>query len=448
MGKNKGKKWAEKRAMNKKTKPDELYVLQKFIAENFLFDLYYYAQFMGEYFKTKEEFIQFRQILNKKLPIVFRVNPTVPHYEKFLEKVAGQSFLDRFAKEIKEKQELEEKKGEGDGKKEVIDLESIICKEISWFPLVYQLNMDRQQLKRSNVMESLHKHLQKATDSGMISRQELVSMIPPLLLDLKGDDIVLDMCAAPGSKTSQMLEFMYNDHLKTNPNSVWKGAVIANEIDYTRAYMLTHQVQRMNSSAMVIVNHAAQFFPALYLNTVEEAKALGKYDSRFYFDKILADVPCSGDGAIRKLPQVWQRWSARDAMGLHRLQVQIVMRGLQMLKEGGTLLYSTCSLSPLEDEAVITQLFRNSIPGSIELIDIHEIMKSRQKGDQGLIARRGLLNWTVMEENKSVKEYYKEKQEWEADFTQIENYFKIFKDKTVPRDPKSLIRGIFVRKFR
>ena len=72
--------------------------------------------------------------------------------------------------------------------------------------------------------------------------------------------------------------------------------------------MLTHQLNRLPNAQIVITNHAAQFLPSLF-----------KQGSRLLFDKILCDVPCTGDGAARKLPTRWMKWSARDATAIHPL---------------------------------------------------------------------------------------------------------------------------------
>lgn len=115
--------------------------------------------------------------------------------------------------------------------------------------------------------------------------------------------------------------------------------------------MLIHQIQRISTNGIMVVNHNAQYFPTLYLTEKEKDKnnvEPGKYDQKFYFDKILADVPCSGDGAIRKLPNKWRNWHTQDSMSLHALQIQLLLRGLNMVKIGGLLLYSTCSINPIE----------------------------------------------------------------------------------------------------
>mmetsp|Transcript_17103 Transcript_17103/g.16981 ORF Transcript_17103/g.16981 Transcript_17103/m.16981 type:complete len:108 (+) Transcript_17103:394-717(+) len=106
-------------------------------------------------------------------------------------------------------------------------------------------------------------------------------MIPPLVLNLQQGQTVLDICAAPGSKTAQIIELING-----------KGLVVANEIDKDRAYMLIHQLHRSNTSCMVVVNHPAQNLPNIHND-----------DSVFQFDRVLCDVPCTGDGAIRKMPQ-------------------------------------------------------------------------------------------------------------------------------------------------
>lgn len=83
--------------------------------------------------------------------------------------------------------------------------------------------------------------------------------------------------------------------------------------------------------------------------------------------RVLCDVPCSGDGTLRKLPDLWRRWNAGAAQPLHRLQVEIAWRGLQILSPGGRMVYSTCSFNPLENEAVVAEMLRRG-DGRVELV--------------------------------------------------------------------------------
>lgn len=74
------------------------------------------------------------------------------------------------------------------------------------------------------------------------------------------------------------------------------------------------------------------------------------------FDRILCDVPCSGDGTIRKAPNIAKTWAPKTGMSLHGLQLAIAERGLQLLTVGGLMVYSTCALNPMEDEAIVATL--------------------------------------------------------------------------------------------
>lgn len=92
-------------------------------------------------------------------------------------------------------------------------------------------------------------------------------------------------------------------------------------------------------------------------------------DTRFLFDRVLCDVPCSSDAAIRKLPQKWANWNPKDSHGLHCLQIQILERGLELLKVGGKMSYSTCSLNPIENEAVVAAVLKK-YGDKIEILEV------------------------------------------------------------------------------
>lgn len=166
-------------------------------------------------------------------------------------------------------------------------------------------------------------------------------MIPVTLLNPVPGDKVLDMCAAPGSKTIQILECINAggaDKVKTS------GFVIANDTDAKRAYMLVHQAKRLNLPSLFVTNNDATKYPNL---------KVGKDNDNFLFDKILCDVPCSGDGTLRKNNILWKTFHAHLGHSLHSLQLQILIKGLKMLKVGGRMTYSTCSFNPIENEAVV-----------------------------------------------------------------------------------------------
>ena len=232
-------------------------------------------------------------------------------------------------------------------------------------------------------------------DQGNLNRQEAVSMLPTLLLDVQPHHITLDMCAAPGSKTAQILEDIHNKTAQPTatdgaaPPNV-RGMVIANDSDPQRAYMLVHQLKRLGSPAFLVTTHEGQHFPNLYtarphttaehtstsaapqtaavLDDGSSSSSHGNGDALLHFDRILCDVPCSGDGTLRKNLRLWSKWTPQIAYGLHPLQVAIAWRGLQMLRVGGLMVYSTCAFNPVEDEAVVAELLRRS-RGAVTLVD-------------------------------------------------------------------------------
>jgi len=222
--------------------------------------------------------------------------------------------------------------------------------------------------------------IQREHGSGGITRQEAVSMLPPLFMDIESHHKVIDMCAAPGSKTSQMLEMIYS---KENPT----GFVIANDNDQKRAYLLIHSLGRISKCFpnCLVTNHDAQLFPLL---TVD--------NSPLQFDRILCDVMCSGDGTMRKSPDVWKKWKPTIGMGLHPQQIKVAMRAGYMLKKGGRMVYSTCSLNPIENEASVAEIIRRS-KGALELLDCSTLLKDFKY-------RPGIKDWIVCDKEGKVIE--------------------------------------------
>ena len=127
------------------------------------------------------------------------------------------------------------------------------------------------------------------------------------------------------------------------------------------------------------MNHDAQNFPSLHYQPGTHAyDSIDKqnFDTRAHFDRVICDVPCSSDAAIRKIPKKWETWDPNDGAALHPLQLKILLRSLMMLKTDGEafLTYSTCSLNPIENEAVVYAALKklnedSGHPGEFELVD-------------------------------------------------------------------------------
>lgn len=177
--------------------------------------------------------------------------------------------------------------------------------------------------ERRDVGNLLEHHL------GQIYVQEAASMIPPLVLDPQPGEIVLDMCAAPGSKTTQMATLMEN-----------KGVIIANDYKGERMQSLGINLQRSGlTNSIITLMHGKRFY-------------------QFQFDRVLLDAPCSGTGTIRKSLKTIRIWNPLMITKLARMQQELIKNAFENLKPGGLLVYSTCSLEPEEDEGVIDYLLR------------------------------------------------------------------------------------------
>jgi multisite-specific tRNA:(cytosine-C5)-methyltransferase len=278
---------------------------------------------------------------------------------------------------------------------------------VSAFPdeLVWHMKTHKKVIRRHAPFADFQKFLVAEAASGNISRQEVVSMIPPHFLDVKPGMVVLDMCAAPGSKSAQLAEMIHGDEEErvrrtANGESMENGGeegdysddgrstglLIANDSDYKRAGMLVHQVKRLNFPNLIVTQHDASIFPSIELpNSTSRQKQYLKYD------RILADVPCSGDGTARKNPNVWQKWTPKDGLGLHGLQLRILFRGLQMLKKGGRMVYSTCSMNPVENEAVVAAAIEACGGNSkVQLLDCSALLPNLKR-------RPGLNVWKVLD---------------------------------------------------
>uniref|UniRef100_A0A8C8I5C4 tRNA (cytosine(34)-C(5))-methyltransferase n=1 Tax=Oncorhynchus tshawytscha TaxID=74940 RepID=A0A8C8I5C4_ONCTS len=302
------------------------------IKENKLFEAYY--QELG--LVPEGEFDQFMAAMREPLPATIRITGYKSHAKEILHCLKNKYF--------KEIQEVE------------IDGQKIEAPQpLSWYPdeLAWHTNMSRKILRKSPLLEKFHQFLVSETESGNISRQEAVSMIPPLLMKIEPHHKILDMCAAPGSKTAQLIEMLHSDMDVPFP----EGFVIANDVDNKRCYLLVHQAKRLNSPCIMVVNHDASCIPRLQIDTEDGQKGT------LFYDRILCDVPCS-------------------------LQIRIAVRGVEQLAVGGRMVYSTCSLNPIEDEAVIATLLEKS-EGALELADASVDLP-------GLKWMPGVTKWKLM----------------------------------------------------
>ena len=160
---------------------------------------------------------------------------------------------------------------------------------------------------------------------GHLHSQAFSSVLAALVLGPKPNEAVLDLCAAPGSKTSLLAQLMKN-----------KGIIVANDRNPDRLIPLRANLKRLGVTNTLITRYPGQHFP-----------------KKFFFDRVLVDVPCSAEGTLRAGPSGTLRGSNRASQELTRLQRDLLLTAFDLLKVGGTLVYSTCTYAPEENESAV-----------------------------------------------------------------------------------------------
>jgi NOL1/NOP2/sun family putative RNA methylase len=166
-----------------------------------------------------------------------------------------------------------------------------------------------------------------------------VSLVPCLALDPMKEDGILDMCAAPGTKTF-ILSFLTDNEAR----------ITANDISYNRVKRLHFNVEKFGLSAEI--------------SNLSGRKITGEYD------KILLDAPCSGEGMVNKNEKIFDHWSEKRIRILAKKQKKLIAHAFGLLKPGGTLVYSTCTFEPEENEGVIEALLEKFPNAGLEEIDV------------------------------------------------------------------------------
>ncbi|WP_049982313.1 RsmB/NOP family class I SAM-dependent RNA methyltransferase [Halorubrum sp. BV1] len=170
---------------------------------------------------------------------------------------------------------------------------------------------------------------------GWTHGQEEVSVLPGLALDPQPGERVWDACAAPGSKTTQIADAMDD-----------RGTVVANDNNLGRLSALRHNAERLGVTNAIVTNQDARNF---------SVKPLA-FDA---FDRALVDAPCSCEGTCRKNPDVLDQWTLDHVHGVAGIQKGILSRAVQATRPGGTVVYSTCTFAPEENEAVLDHVLAN-----------------------------------------------------------------------------------------
>lgn len=209
---------------------------------------------------------------------------------------------------------------------------------------------ERQQLFSDKIPEMEWSYYGKISGkspehvTGLVYSQEpAAQMVGQIACPDKGMK-VLDLAAAPGGKSTHLLSYLGNT-----------GLLVSNEISKKRSKVLVENIERFGARNVVVTNESADRLAKIFPS---------------YFDMIVLDAPCSGEGMFRKDPDAIQYWSKNYPVQCASLQREILESALNMLASNGQLIYSTCTWSPEENEDVVTWLLKNY---NLELIDIPKI---------------------------------------------------------------------------
>ena len=189
--------------------------------------------------------------------------------------------------------------------------------------------------------------------NGLIYIQDLGSMLVSRILDPNEGDFVIDICSAPGGKTTHMAELMDN-----------KGKILARDIYDHKINLVRKNAKRLGVNIITSEKFNGQQLDKKLIETA---------------DKVLIDAPCSGLGIIRRKPEIKYSKNTHDLKSLNRIQSQILSNASKYVKKGGELVYSTCTIDPNENHKIIKDFLK--LNPMYELVDINTLYRAIIPGE-------------------------------------------------------------------
>ena len=235
--------------------------------------------------------------------------------------------------------------------------ERIKFKELKWPEGSFILKSDLRMFQASSIYQD-----------GLVYLQNVSSMIPPLVLEPKKDEKILDLCAAPGAKTTQIFSLVRGE-----------AEIVAVEKIRTRFYKLLANLKIQGADTVKTI-------------LMDGVKIFKKYPE--YFDKVLLDAPCSSEARfwIANM-RSFKYWKERKVKEMAHKQKKLLTSAIKSLKEGGILVYSTCTFSPEENEEIINWAL-NKFKDIIEIVPISIPIKN---------IKPGLVEWKGKKFSPSLK---------------------------------------------
>ena len=220
--------------------------------------------------------------------------------------------------------------------------QNIKFERVLWYPDAFVIkNANEKDIQKLDIYQK-----------GYIYIQSLPSMVPPLVLAPKENENILDLTAAPGSKTTQIVSLMNG-----------KGHVLANELDKMRCEKLKYNVKMQGADIVEVVNGRGEKIGSQY---------------KEQFDRVLLDTPCSGEGRFTAYDvQSYRVWSPKKVNELTKMQKKLFQSAYDALKPNGILVYSTCTLNKEENEYILDWALKNF---NLKMVDIDINIKNAMPG--------------------------------------------------------------------
>ncbi|KAF1329013.1 tRNA methyltransferase, partial [Globisporangium splendens] len=341
-------------------------VWRKFDRENRTFEQYYQELLQ----LPADEWTQFVASLKEPTPIHVRVNG---NYRSLSEIVTGTLETDF------------------DMSSRTVKLASGDEKQVEFAPVpwtgnktLWKLSIDSKSFRKSEPLKDLSNYFRAQSHLGLLLRQEPATCILSTFLQVKPGFKVLDLCGGGEHRAPMIVEALTAD------DAPQTGLLVVNERDASVANVALRNLSRTLalSRETVVTAHKALEFPQPHDGADGVENAL--------FDRVICTAPCSGDGLIRKIPERWRTWSPSYAFKFHGSQVATLTKAMSLVKVGGSVLYSTRSFNPIENEAVVAELLRSG-EDAYELIDVSGLYPDLKRTS-------GCTTWKVLDEDMEAVE--------------------------------------------
>lgn len=280
-------------------------------------------------------------------------------------------------------------------------------KKVSWANEAYYFD--------ENVRPGKHPY----HEMGLYYIQEPSAMSAAALLAPKPGMRVLDLCAAPGGKSTQLATYLGDS-----------GLLVSNEINTQRSRILSQNIERMGIKNAIVTN--------------EDSFVLASHFPGF-FNAIQVDAPCSGEGMFRKLPEAIEQWSMENVAICAARQKEILDNAAVMLKPGGTIVYSTCTFSKEENEDVIEYFLERHPDFTLE--EMERFWPHKVDGEGHFVAklvRRGCVDTDLKADRKTKKNKNSKNRKYETKPALTKENMKLlseFLDETISEDMAAWIKN-------